>query len=238
MDQSTIGEQKGISLNLWQADVRAFSRDNIEQNTDKIYTSSHSIKRLKSPSMLGIKPGPPGWKLGILSTTPWRRARVQYFNTVKLKQASNNNLHPIFFLTQFVRNFNTCFGKIWLVHLVNYTVLKTDAWMNEYWTANNVHMRPKSLYGLRTTVGTWNTVGKTLLLLLCFTTLLTSQVISIAFYIEREKYDKFCSEALISAWDSFTCHKSTIRDQRLNFPSVRQILLGGSNFGLRFFYVP
>ena len=31
-----------------------------------------------------------------------------------------------------------------------------------------------------------------------FTTLLTSQVISVAFYIEREKSDKFCSEALIS----------------------------------------
>ena len=32
-----------------------------------------------------------------------------------------------------------------------------------------------------------------------FTTLLTSQVISVAFYREREKSDKFCSEALISA---------------------------------------
>ena len=32
-----------------------------------------------------------------------------------------------------------------------------------------------------------------------FTTLLTSQVISAAFYSEREKFDKFCSEALISA---------------------------------------
>ena len=36
-----------------------------------------------------------------------------------------------------------------------------------------------------------------------FTTLLTSLVISVAFYIEREKSDKFCSEALISAWSSF-----------------------------------
>ena len=34
---------------------------------------------------------------------------------------------------------------------------------------------------------------------LVFTTLLTSQVISVAFYSEREKSDKFCSEALISA---------------------------------------
>ena len=32
-----------------------------------------------------------------------------------------------------------------------------------------------------------------------FTTLLTSQVISVAFYTEREKSDKFCSETLISA---------------------------------------
>ena len=36
-----------------------------------------------------------------------------------------------------------------------------------------------------------------------FTTLLRSQVIRVAFYSEREKYDKFCSEALISASDSF-----------------------------------
>ena len=28
---------------------------------------------------------------------------------------------------------------------------------------------------------------------------LTSQVLSVAFYIEREKSEKFCSEALISA---------------------------------------
>ena len=32
-----------------------------------------------------------------------------------------------------------------------------------------------------------------------FTTLLTSQVISVTFYSEREKSDEFCSEALISA---------------------------------------
>ena len=54
---------------------------------------------------------------------------------------------------------------------------------------------------------------------LCFTTLLTSQVIIVAFYSEREKSDKFCSEALISAWGSFTCHKCTTRDPRLYFPS-------------------
>ena len=52
-----------------------------------------------------------------------------------------------------------------------------------------------------------------------FTTLLTSQVISLAFYIEREKSDKFWSEALISACGSFTCSKSTTRDPRLYFPS-------------------
>ena len=32
-----------------------------------------------------------------------------------------------------------------------------------------------------------------------FTILLTSQVISVAFYSEREKSVKFCSEALVSA---------------------------------------
>ena len=37
--------------------------------------------------------------------------------------------------------------------------------------------------------------------------------------LEREKSDKFCSEALISAWGSFTCRKSTTRDPRLYFPS-------------------
>ena len=47
---------------------------------------------------------------------------------------------------------------------------------------------------------------------LSFTTLLTFQVISVAFYIEREKSDKFSTEALIS------CPKSTTRDQRLYFP--------------------
>ena len=36
-------------------------------------------------------------------------------------------------------------------------------------------------------------------------TTLLSQVISVAFYSEREKSEHFCSEALISAWRSFTC---------------------------------
>ena len=48
---------------------------------------------------------------------------------------------------------------------------------------------------------------------------ITSQVISVAFYIEREKTDKFCSEALISAWGYFMCSKSTTRKQWLYFPS-------------------
>ena len=43
--------------------------------------------------------------------------------------------------------------------------------------------------------------------------------ISVAFYSECEKSDKFCSEALISAWGSFTCRKSRTRDQRLYVPS-------------------
>ena len=50
-------------------------------------------------------------------------------------------------------------------------------------------------------------------------TFLTSKVISVASYSKREKSDKFCSEALISAWGSFTRRKSTTRDQRLYFPS-------------------
>ena len=47
---------------------------------------------------------------------------------------------------------------------------------------------------------------------------LTPQVITVAVDIEREKSDKFCSEALTSAWGSFMCRKSTTRDQRL-YPS-------------------
>ena len=54
--------------------------------------------------------------------------------------------------------------------------------------------------------------------LLGFTTLLTSKFISVAFSSEREKPDKFCSEALISAC-SFTSRKSTTRDPRVYFPS-------------------
>ena len=52
-----------------------------------------------------------------------------------------------------------------------------------------------------------------------FTTPLSSQVISVAFYSEREKFNKFCLEALISVWGSFTCRKSTTCDPWLYFPS-------------------
>ena len=45
-----------------------------------------------------------------------------------------------------------------------------------------------------------------------FTILLTYHVISVAFYSEREKYDKFIAEALISALGAFKCRKSTTRD--------------------------
>ena len=59
-----------------------------------------------------------------------------------------------------------------------------------------------------------------------FTTLLTSQVISVAFYSEREKSDKFCSEAVISARGSFTYRKSTTRDSRLYTPFRRKSYSG------------
>ena len=48
---------------------------------------------------------------------------------------------------------------------------------------------------------------------------LTSQVISVAFYNEREKSDKFCTEVPISPLGSLTCLKSTSQEQRLHFPS-------------------
>ena len=50
-------------------------------------------------------------------------------------------------------------------------------------------------------------------------TLLISQVIRVAFHSEPEKSDKFCSEALILAWGSFKCRKSTTRDPWIYFPS-------------------
>ena len=54
---------------------------------------------------------------------------------------------------------------------------------------------------------------------LSFKTLLTSQVISVFFYSEREKSDRFCSEDLIQACGSFMCHKPTTWDPQLYFPS-------------------
>ena len=53
---------------------------------------------------------------------------------------------------------------------------------------------------------------------------LTSQITNIALYIEREKPDKFCSEALILSWRSCTCHISTTQDQQLYFPPKEIIL--------------
>ena len=59
-----------------------------------------------------------------------------------------------------------------------------------------------------------------------FTTLLTSQVIGVAFYSERGKFDKFCSEALISAWGSFMCRKSNLRHGAHGFTSLpKEVIL-------------
>ena len=69
------------------------------------------------------------------------------------------------------------------------------------------------------TVSIFVVVVVVVMVVLDFTTLLTSQVISVAFYSEREKSGKFCSEALISAWGSFTCRKSTTQDSRFYLPS-------------------
>ena len=49
--------------------------------------------------------------------------------------------------------------------------------------------------------------------------LLASQVISVAFYNEHGKSEKFCSEALISDWGSFMCCKSRTWIPLLYFPS-------------------
>ena len=57
------------------------------------------------------------------------------------------------------------------------------------------------------------------LLLLGFTRLFNILGHHRRFPTEREKYDKFCSKALISAWGSFMCRKSTTGDLRLYFPS-------------------
>ena len=59
---------------------------------------------------------------------------------------------------------------------------------------------------------------------LCFYDALNSQAICVAFYSECEKSDKFRSEALISAWGSFTCVKSTTRNPRFTFLPKEVIL--------------
>ena len=71
-------------------------------------------------------------------------------------------------------------------------------------------------------------IGVVVVVVLGFTTLLTFQIISVVFYSESEKSDKFCSEALISAWGSFTCRKSMIRDPWLYFPSEGSHTMGSS----------
>ena len=55
-----------------------------------------------------------------------------------------------------------------------------------------------------------------LLMQLGFTTFLTSKIISVAFYSEREKSDKFCSEALRHGPHGFTS------------PPKEVVLMGGS----------
>ena len=77
--------------------------------------------------------------------------------------------------------------------------------------------RKSTTRGPRPGPARWKTT-MSLLVYLGFTTLLTSQVIYVAFYSEREKSENFCSEALISAWVSFTCRKYMTRDPRLYFP--------------------
>ena len=77
------------------------------------------------------------------------------------------------------------------------------------------------IHGVSFSVAVWSLLyyHGHLLLLLFLRRSLTSQVIIVAFYSDHEKSDKFCSEALISAWGSFTCHKSMTWDPRLYFPS-------------------
>ena len=58
-----------------------------------------------------------------------------------------------------------------------------------------------------------------LLLLLGFTTLFNISGHQCRSQHRALTSDKFCSEALISAWGSFTCRKSTTQDPRLYFPS-------------------
>ena len=51
----------------------------------------------------------------------------------------------------------------------------------------------------------WKSISSAGTVVLGVTTLLTSQVINVAFYSEREMSDNFFSEVLISAWGSCKC---------------------------------
>ena len=89
-------------------------------------------------------------------------------------------------------------------------------WHGAFYVQEKCFGRPSRQKVIRIAIGGFN-IFKPLDIVvvdLGYTTLLTSQDISVAFYSEREKSDKFCSEALISAWGSFTYRKSTTRDPR------------------------
>ena len=66
------------------------------------------------------------------------------------------------------------------------------------------------------------------LLLLCFTTLfnILDHQRRFRYIAERENSNKFCSEALIWAWGSFTCRKSTSHDPTALLPSWRKSYSG------------
>ena len=82
-------------------------------------------------------------------------------------------------------------------------------------------------FSLKICIFMWNKISylsSWLLLLLGFTTLFNILAHQHRFRHREWKSDKFCSEALISAWGSLTCRKSTTRDPRLYFPSEEVIL--------------
>ena len=78
----------------------------------------------------------------------------------------------------------------------------------------------------------------TLMAMLCYNLVLrhsvTSQVISVAFYIQRQKCDKFCSEALISAvkirlgTNGFASLSKEVRILRLTPAGIEPANLGSS----------
>ena len=77
---------------------------------------------------------------------------------------------------------------------------------------------PDRLWLLKTWAAWVVVVGVVVVVDLCFMMLLTSQVISVTFYNEHKKSNKFCPEALILAWGSFTCRKPMTWGPRLYFP--------------------